>query len=126
MPFAIAVTTPPSIPPVSRMVVKPASSVAAGRGEDVLRDLGDADPKREVRLDRARQAQADTSVDQAGRHRQSLGIETLAVRAGGTESGDAAVLDGDVDVAGIAPRSVDDRRARDMSRSDGRSSAVAS
>jgi hypothetical protein len=28
LPFAIVVTTPPSIPPVSRTVVKPASSVA--------------------------------------------------------------------------------------------------
>ncbi len=98
----------------------------SGRGEDVRRDLGGADPKREVRLDRARQAQVDVGVDQAGRHRQPLGIETLAVRAGGTESGDAAVLDSDVDVAGIAPRSVDDRRADYMSGSHSRSSAVAS
>ncbi len=98
----------------------------AGRGEDVRRDLGGAYPKREVWLDRARQAQVDVSVDQAGRHRQSLGVETLAVRAGGTESGDAAVLDRDVEVAGVAPRSVDDRRADYMSRSHGRSSVVAS
>ncbi|MFF2643596.1 TetR/AcrR family transcriptional regulator [Streptomyces niveus] len=41
------------------------------------------------------------SVDQAARHRQTLGIETLAVRAGGTELGDVTALDGDVDVAGI-------------------------
>nr|WP_246364994.1 hypothetical protein [Nonomuraea rhodomycinica] len=98
----------------------------AGRGEDVRRDLGGACLKREVRPDRARQAQVDVSVDQAGRHRQSLGIETLAVPAGGTDLGDAAVLDSDIEVAGIAPRSVDDRRADYTSRSHGRSSAVAS
>ncbi|MFD6334818.1 hypothetical protein ACFWGI_35310 [Streptomyces niveus] len=73
----------------------------AGRGEDVRRDLGGACLKREVRLDRAQLAQADMSVDQAARHRQSLGIQTLAVRARGTESGDAAALDGDVDAARI-------------------------
>ncbi|WP_246258570.1 hypothetical protein [Amycolatopsis anabasis] len=37
------------------------------------------------------------SVDKAGRHRQSPGIEALAVRAGGTELGDTPVFDGDVD-----------------------------
>ena len=75
----------------------------AGRGEDVRRDLGGADLKGEVRLDRARQAQVDVGVDQAGRHRQSLGIETLAVRAGGTEAGNAAVLDREAELAGVAP-----------------------
>ncbi|MBZ6173208.1 hypothetical protein KVH24_31985 [Streptomyces olivaceus] len=75
----------------------------AGRGEDVGRDLGGADLKREVRLDRARQTQVDVNVDQAGRHRQSLGIETLGVRAGAAESGDAAVLERDVEAVGGAP-----------------------
>ncbi|MFC5162948.1 hypothetical protein ACFPOI_29630 [Nonomuraea angiospora] len=52
-------------------------------------------------------------VDQAGRHRQSPGVEPLAgfVAGGGPELGDPPVFDGDVDVYGVAPRPVGDRRA---------------
>ena len=83
----------------------------AGRGEDVRRDLGGTE---------TRSAAGSGSTGPGGRERRSgrasssvPGIETLAVRAGGTEwvIRPSSIVS---EVAGIAPRSVDDRRADDM------------